>query len=85
MRKADCIKERAIREGMYIVQNKATVRATAHIFNISRSTVYKDVTTRLEVISPSLFIEVRKVLQKNKAERAGRGGKALRTKKLKVE
>ena len=39
--------ERAEIFGGYIVENKATVRATAAKFNISKSTVHKDVSDRL--------------------------------------
>lgn len=80
--KADYIRERTIEEGMYIVQKKTTVRATAHVYNTSKSTVYNDLTIRLEEISPSLYLEVQKVLKRNKDERSSRGGKAkvLKTK-----
>ena len=70
------IEERA----RYIVKNKATVRQAAKVFGISKSTVHKDVTERLEVINPGLAEEIRKVLDVNKAERHLRGGMATREK-----
>ena len=61
-------------------KNKATVRQAAKVFGISKSTVHKDVTERLEVINPGLAGEIRKVLDVNKAERHLRGGMATREK-----
>ena len=72
------IEERAMESARYIVKNKATVRQAAKVFGISKSTVHKDVTERLEVINPGLAGEIRKVLDVNKAERHLRGGMATR-------
>ena len=60
--------ERAIALGEYIVKTGETVRNAATVFGISKSTVHKDVTTRLRKIDRSLWREVSKVLQKNKEE-----------------
>ena len=65
-------------EAEYIVQTGSTVRATAAYFNISKSTVHKDVTERLKKVNPALFSSVRDVLEKNKSERHLRGGDATR-------
>ena len=40
----DYIRERVIAEANYIVEKQTTVRATARAYNVSKSTVYKDVT-----------------------------------------
>jgi len=45
---------------------------------MSKSTVHKEVTSRLRTLNPGLFSEVREVLDKNKAERHLRGGEATR-------
>lgn len=71
---------RAVLLGEYIVQHSATVRSTAAIFGLSKSTVHKDVSARLRTVSPGLFIQVRAVLARNKAERHLRGGAATRRK-----
>lgn len=76
------VDERAVELGEYIVENKATVRATAKKFGISKSTVHTDVSERLKKVSPSLYFEVRKVLDNNKAQRHIRGGLATREKYL---
>lgn len=70
--------DRAIELGRYIIRTGATVRDTAKIFGISKSTVHKDVSQRLERVSPTLFNECRAVLDQNKAERHIRGGLATK-------
>ena len=49
-------------------------------FNISKSTVHKDVSERLKAISPQLYQQVKQVLEKNKSERHIRGGMATKSK-----
>jgi putative DeoR family transcriptional regulator, stage III sporulation protein D len=74
------IEERAIELANYIVEKKTTVRAAAKKFGISKSTVHKDVTERLEQINPNLADEARIILEGNKAERHIRGGQATKEK-----
>ena len=75
-------KDRCVILATYLVENKATVRAAAAHFGISKSTVHKDVTERLEKINASLAAETRKVLDVNNAERHIRGGLATKEKYL---
>ena len=75
--------ERAVELGEYIVSNKATVRAAAEIFGVSKSTVHTDVTDRLRHVNPVLYGKVREVLEVNKALRHIRGGLATKEKYLK--
>lgn len=72
--------ERAVLLGEYIACTGATVRTAADRFGISKSTVHKDVTTRLRHLDPELFRRARTVLERNKAERHLRGGAATRQK-----
>ena len=74
------IEERAIRTGQYIIETKATVRQAADKFGVSKSTVHKDVTSRLSKINPALAMEARKVLDVNKQERHIRCGMATKEK-----
>ena len=74
------IDERAIYLAHYIINSKDTVRGAAKKFGISKSTVHKDVSERVKKINPSLAIEVRKILDENKAERHIRGGMATKLK-----
>ena len=65
---------------LFILEQKATVRAAAAKFGVSKSTVHKDVTERLPPLDAALAGQVRKVLDLNKAERHIRGGLATREK-----
>ena len=78
------IEERTVELAKYIIENKCTVRDAAKKFGVSKSTVHKDITERLEHISPVLASQARKVLNINKSERHIRGGLATREKYLKV-
>ncbi|MBC3516813.1 sporulation transcriptional regulator SpoIIID [Neobittarella massiliensis] len=72
--------ERAAELGRYIVENRATVRGAAKKFGVSKSTVHKDVSERLKRLNPTLYQEVKKVLEQNKNERHIRGGQATKYK-----
>ncbi len=74
------IEERAVELAEYILENRATVRAAAGVFCVSKSTVHKDLSDRLRKINPALYGQVRAVLEQNKAERHIRGGLATRRK-----
>ena len=76
----DYISERIIKEAEYIVETNSTVRAAASHFNISKSTIHKDVSERLKWIDKELYEAVRKVLDLNLSERHIRGGMATKTK-----
>lgn len=78
----DYIEERVLNVAYCIIENGTTVRDAAKRFGISKSTVHKDATERLEEISPALAAEVRKVLDTNKQERHIRGGLATKEKYL---
>ena len=72
--------DRARELAEWIVENRATVRAAAARFGVSKSTVHKDMTERLRGIDRLLYEKVRLVLEVNKAERHLRGGDATRRK-----
>ena len=74
------IEERAVKLANYIIETEDTVRGAAKKFGISKSSIHKDVSQRLLKINYNLAMEVRKVLDKNKAERHIRGGMATKLK-----
>ena len=74
------IEDRARGLARYIIDTGDTVRGAAKKFGVSKSTVHKDVSERLIHINKALAIEVRKVLDENKAERHIRGGMATKLK-----
>ena len=76
----DNIEQRACDLAVYIIENKSTVRAAAAQFGVSKSTVHKDLDERLPHFNRTLYLQVKNVLEENKAERHIRGGMATRRK-----
>jgi putative DeoR family transcriptional regulator (stage III sporulation protein D) len=76
----DTIEKRACELAVYIIETGATVRAAARHFGISKSTVHKDLTQRLNQYNHILYQQVREILETNKAQRHIRGGMATRRK-----
>ena len=74
------IEDRAAELALYIIENKATVRAAAAQYGISKSTVHKDLSERLPMFNRPLYLQVKEILEENKAERHIRGGIATRKK-----
>ena len=74
------MEERAERLALYIIENRTTVRAAAQKFGISKSTVHKDLSERLPAYNRALYLQVKEVLDENKAQRHIRGGLATRRK-----
>ena len=74
------MEERCEALAAYIIENKATVRAAAKKFGISKSTVHKDLSDRLPQFNRTLYLRVKDVLEENKAQRHIRGGIATRKK-----
>ena len=74
------IEERVTEIAKYIIESRCTVRQAATKFHVSKSTVHKYMTERLERLNPALYVQVRQVLDLNKAERHIRGGMATRKK-----
>ena len=74
------MEQRARDLAVYIIEHQTTIRATARHFGISKSTVHKDLTERLERVNHGLYVQVKEVLEVNKAERHIRGGMATREK-----
>ena len=78
------IEERACQLALYIIENRTTVRAAAQKFGISKSTVHKDLSERLPAFNQPLYLQVKGVLEENKAERHIRGGLATRERYRKI-
>ncbi len=76
------IEKRAVLLADYILTNKSTVRHAAKDFGISKSTVHKDISQRLIKINPTLYKEVKSIMEINKSERHLRGGTATKNKFL---
>ena len=74
------IEERACQLALYIIENRTTVRAAAKKFGVSKSTVHKDLSERLPLYDRPLYLQVKAVMEENKAQRHIRGGLATRKK-----
>lgn len=76
----DYIRKRVLDICNHILESKHTVRQTATVFGVSKSTVHKDMIERLPLINKKMASRVRVILEQNKAERHIRGGEATRQK-----
>ena len=74
------MEERACQLALYLIENRGTVRAAAGKFGVSKSTVHKDLSERLPAYNRALYLQVKEVLDENKAQRHIRGGLATRRK-----
>lgn len=84
MNKKDAIRKRAKEEAKYFIANHSTIRATAEKFEVSKSTVHKDLRERLPLISSILALQVSEILETNLDERSIRGGRATQKKYLEL-
>ena len=72
--------DRARELALYMIESGGTVRSAAARFGVSKSTVHKQLVEVLPRVSPSLYRQVRELLERNKSERHIRGGMATRRK-----
>ena len=72
--------ERIIAEAHYFIESGGTIRTTAKKFDVSKSTVHKDLSEKLAFLNPALFAEVKTRLNINLSERHIRGGNATKQK-----
>lgn len=63
-----------------ILDTRSTIREIGKRFGVSKSTVHKDLTDRLEEIDKDLYLQVRKLLDYNKSIRHIRGGLSTKRK-----
>ena len=64
----------------YVISTGATVRQTADVYKMSKSTVHYDLTKRLPYFDYALFKRVKEILDKNFEEKSMRGGLATKNK-----
>lgn len=74
------IEERACELAAFIIENRTTVREAAKKFGVSKSTVHKDIQERLPLYNRPLYLQVKEILEENKAQRHIRGGIATQRK-----
>ena len=78
------IEVRVLKEVKYIIKTKKTIREIAKIFGVSKSTVHKDLTERLNKIDKNKTEEVKKILKYHIDIRHIRGGESTRKKYQKL-
>ena len=78
------IKKRVQQEAEYISKTKLTIREISKLFNVSKSTVHKDLRERLKLIDYNLYIEVDSILKEHLITRHIKGGISTQKKYKKV-
>ena len=76
----DDLERRARELAVYLIERRTTIRDAAKHFSVSKSTGHKDLSERLKEIDRSLYVQVKEILEQNKAERHLRGGDATKRK-----
>ena len=76
------IVKRVINEASYMVETGKTLREIAKIYNVSKSTVHKDLKDRLKNIDNSLYTETQKILKYHTDIRHIKGGESTKKKYL---
>ena len=74
------ITKRVIDEANYMIDTKKTIREIAKVFNISKSTVHKDLHERLFDIDSKLYKEIDSILKYHMDIRHIRGGESTKKK-----
>ena len=77
------ILKRVIEEAYYIIDSENTIREIAHVFNVSKSTVHKDLSERLKDIDINLYNNVSKILKYHTDIRHIRGGESTKKRYIK--
>lgn len=87
MRRArlDEAKENVVECAKYMIENKATIRATAEHFHMNFSKLDRHIKKILPEASESLYREVQELLESNKSQRHLRGGESTYNKFKGVE
>ena len=74
------IKDRTLQMARHITETEDTIRRTAQIYNLSKSTVHNDLAKRLKKVDLKMYNEVQKILDKNFSQKHIRGGEATKIK-----
>ncbi len=78
------INERVIKEALYMIDTKETLRKIAKEFKVSKSTVHKDLNERLPKIDINLSNKIEIILKEHLETRHIKGGESTRIKYLKM-
>ena len=78
------ITKRVLDEAYYMIKTNNTIREIANIFNVSKSTVHKDLHERLANINSDLYLQIDSILKYHIDVRHIRGGESTKKKYKKV-
>ena len=70
--------KRVLEVADHIIETKDTIRKTAEIFNISKSTVHKDIQERLSLIDIFKYQKVKEIMNEHLETRHIKGGESTR-------
>jgi len=79
------ITERTLLCARHIEETCDTIRKTAKIFGISKSTLHNDLSKRLKFLNFDLYRKVQKILKTNFLDKHIRGGMATKNKYKKIK
>lgn len=79
------LNDRVLKETDYILKTNKTVREVASEFNVSKSTVHKDLQERLPKLNKELYNQVQDLMQQHIDERHIRGGESTKNKYKKIK
>lgn len=77
------IERRVLQEAEYVIQTKDTIRNTAKLFGVSKSSVHIDLSKRLKKTKPNLYVEIKKISDENFSQKHIRGGLSTKEKYFK--
>lgn len=77
-------RKRVIETADYIIETGCTIRDAADAMGYCKTSVHKDMTTRLRHCDKDRYCKVRMIMDTNKADATRRGGMAIRKKEFEV-
>ncbi len=81
----ESIQNRVIKVANYMLESKLTIREIAKIFQMSKSTIHKDISERLKFIDYSLYEQVNQIIKEHIETRHIKGGESTKIKYLKLK
>ena len=72
------IQKRVLNEANHVLNTKETIRKTADRFNVSKSTVYTDLSERLKKIDNNLMNEINNIFKDHDRVKHLRGGEVTK-------
>ncbi len=77
------IEERVKNVAQHIIDTDMTLRQTAEVFKVNKSTIHKDIRERLSSLDPNMAMEVQEIMDHHTLTRHINGGKATKEKYIK--